>query len=102
VCGLARPEQFFNTVDSLEFRQVLQKTYADHYWYTKEDINEWTLIANRLEVDFIVTSEKDAMRLTKFDQLDTPICFIEQAVEWLGPIPYPDKPDIALPLSAKG
>ena len=61
--GLASPESFQNTLLSLEARIVKVEVFADHYWYIQKDIERLWQKAAELNVDALVTTEKDMVRM---------------------------------------
>jgi len=60
--GLARPEKFFATAQSLGLNIVSAREYPDHYLYTAADIDALRLEAEERGAR-LLTTEKDAMRL---------------------------------------
>jgi tetraacyldisaccharide-1-P 4'-kinase len=61
VCGIGRPEGFRAAVQGLGAEVVRSLFFPDHYWYTHKDFA--TLRAISGQVDFVVTTEKDAWKL---------------------------------------
>jgi len=61
--GVARPESFQNTLLSLEARIIKMEVFADHHWYTRKDLERLWQKAAELNVDALVTTEKDMVRL---------------------------------------
>lgn len=67
VCAIGNPESFKNSVEDLEARVGFFKTFEDHHDYTQK---EWDLIAGSLKdsgIDAVVTTEKDAARLSRLE-----------------------------------
>jgi tetraacyldisaccharide 4'-kinase len=63
-CGIANPDAFFATIESLGVNLVGSKIYNDHHSYTAGDVNEICQEAGRLGADFILTTEKDFDKIT--------------------------------------
>jgi tetraacyldisaccharide 4'-kinase len=54
--GIAKPERFFATIESLGIRPVKRVSFRDHHRYSTHDIE-------KLGGDLLITTEKDAVRL---------------------------------------
>ena len=64
-CGIARPEQFFEGLESAGLRLAMKKTFRDHYEYT-EDVVDWLAgQARSARATALITTEKDAVRLQR-------------------------------------
>ena len=60
--GIGRPEKFFQTAESVGYRVVATKSFADHHAYSQKDIE--TLFAEAKEqAAQLLTTEKDLVRL---------------------------------------
>lgn len=66
VCGLARPELFFNTLMELETDLAAFIRWPDHYWPRENDLTMVLEKARELGVDEVVTTAKDAVKLEHF------------------------------------
>jgi len=61
--GIGRPEKFFETAETVGYRVVATKSFADHHAYSEKDME--TLFAEAKEQDAqLLTTEKDLVRLT--------------------------------------
>ncbi len=60
--GIARPARFFNALRSLGYDVARELTFRDHHWYTARDLETIRAAARDVNTDFIVTTEKDAVR----------------------------------------
>lgn len=65
-CGIANPERFFETVDSLCDGTAIRKKYRDHHWYDEYNIDE---IFEGEEDIVAVTTSKDAVRIFQDEEL---------------------------------
>ena len=61
LCAIGQPEQFFNFLEP-NFEVINKITFDDHHLYTESEINKIKGI--------IVTTEKDAVKLTNFNRKD--------------------------------
>ncbi|MBI5187548.1 MAG: tetraacyldisaccharide 4'-kinase [Nitrospirae bacterium] len=66
-CGIGSPESFRETLLSADVELIGFKTYRDHYRYTLGDIQVITRDAEQSGAEWIVTTEKDIMRLRGLD-----------------------------------
>ena len=62
-CGIGYPEGFRQTLDSLGVRLSQFAVFPDHHQYTAADLQTIAGAAEDTKAEFIVTTEKDAMRL---------------------------------------
>lgn len=58
-CGIGNPDAFLKTIKELGGKLVGWKIYDDHHNYTQADINDICEEARRLNVDCILTTQKD-------------------------------------------
>ena len=65
-CGIADPERFFESVDSLCNTTAVRKKYRDHHWYDEYDIDE---VFEGEEDIVAVTTAKDAVRIFRDEEL---------------------------------
>ncbi len=63
VAGIAQPERFFDDVRALGAQFVGGLGFADHHPYTVDDIREIDEKARASDVDLVLTTEKDLVRL---------------------------------------
>ncbi|PJZ71599.1 tetraacyldisaccharide 4'-kinase [Leptospira perolatii] len=59
--GLGNPNPFFEDIASLHPKELTRKPYLDHYSYRAKDLEE--LRKNIGEIDYLVCTEKDAVKL---------------------------------------
>lgn len=65
-CGIATPESFRNSLTSCGVIMNQFFEFADHYRYTHGDIQSIIQAYHDTKADFILTTEKDAVRLMEF------------------------------------
>jgi tetraacyldisaccharide 4'-kinase len=61
--GLAKPESFRRTLLSLGAEIVTVETFPDHHWYSQRDAEKLWAKAAKFEVDALVTTEKDLVKM---------------------------------------
>lgn len=84
VAGVANPESFFNLIESLGANVVNRYQFADHYFFTSEDMQK---IMDEItqEDALLVTTEKDIVKMKRVVD-DSRICYLEIQVEFLSGI----------------
>ena len=65
VAGIASPERFFAAVSENGFEVAGEVAFRDHHWYSREDVARIADRARALNVDLVVTTEKDAVRVER-------------------------------------
>ena len=64
-CGLGNPSNFFRQLELKGLDLAGRKTYPDHHFYTQRDITEIEKRARSSGSECLITTVKDAVRLTK-------------------------------------
>ena len=62
-CGIARPDQFFEGLESAGVRLVFKKAFGDHFRYTMRDVQKLMARARIAGAVALVTTEKDEVRM---------------------------------------
>ncbi|MEW6215259.1 MAG: tetraacyldisaccharide 4'-kinase, partial [Nitrospirota bacterium] len=78
-CGIGNPESFGRTLLSAGLKLTGVKTYRDHYRYNSKNIETIIKNAKKGSADWIVTTEKDIMRLKG---MDIPTNLVALAIEF--------------------
>ncbi len=73
-CGIANPESFRQTVLSITGDIAGFKIYGDHYKYTETDILYLGKQCKALNCDFLITTEKDMVKLRELNTPDNLLC----------------------------
>jgi tetraacyldisaccharide 4'-kinase len=68
-CGIANPESFRKTLEAAGCNLLELMAYRDHYQYSPQDIGDLVRVAKRLSADFILTTEKDMVKIREFKGL---------------------------------
>ncbi|MEW6067829.1 MAG: tetraacyldisaccharide 4'-kinase [Nitrospirota bacterium] len=66
-CGIGNPQSFKKTLLSANIKMIGFKNFRDHYRYSQNDIYSMVRNAEKIGADWIVTTEKDIMRLKGFE-----------------------------------
>ncbi|MFO0754476.1 MAG: tetraacyldisaccharide 4'-kinase [Thermodesulfovibrionales bacterium] len=81
-CGIARPESFIRTVESLGAQVCGVHSYRDHHRYTESDGAQLQRLGKEAGCDFLVTTEKDWVKLAEAPLPENLLCIeIEWAVD---------------------
>ena len=93
VVGIARPDSFTEALRSYGYTIVDSMTYRDHHPYTREDLAEISRKRQRQGADYVVTTEKDLVRLRPHAPFTFPMLWVPLLVSvepadlfraWLG------------------
>ncbi len=80
--GIASPKSFEQFLEDAGAQIVYCEHFMDHHNYTEADIEEFFDRAKRFEADWVITTEKDAVRLEKFKQFELPFYYLRMEIEW--------------------
>jgi tetraacyldisaccharide 4'-kinase len=72
--GIADHQFFENMLLDVGANIVRRIRYPDHYSYKKEDVERISEVASSEEIDFIVTTEKDGVRLEGLEIKESILC----------------------------
>jgi len=81
--GIASPEAFRRTIESLGWAVTSFIDFPDHYRYDEEDISYIQRRCTDSSSDIIVTTEKDGIRLTDFPDFLKDVFFLRVEMEML-------------------
>ena len=73
VAGIARPARFFEALRSGGWDVAKEIVFRDHHWFTPRDVKAIEHAATEAHADLIVTTEKDAARLTAGEVAASPV-----------------------------
>lgn len=74
--GIASPLSFENSLEALGATIIKRKRYADHHRFSQQEIIDIVLEAKEAKADAIITTEKDAVRMTRIDKCSVPVYFV--------------------------
>jgi len=83
LCGIAVPESFENALRGLDAEIELSKTYTDHHRYTAREVETFVRRCGRRELDAVITTEKDAVRIPRILDPEVPIYYLRVEIEIL-------------------
>ncbi len=69
-CGIAQPESFKKIITSISEDFAYFNEFPDHYKYKEKDITNIKKKADKLKCDFIITTEKDMVKIKGFKSAD--------------------------------
>lgn len=81
--GIAQPESFEQSLVKLGAQLVYAKRFADHHRFTQQEIINAINRGKKRQADFILTTQKDAVRFPKIDRRDLPIYFMRVEIKIL-------------------
>ena len=79
--GIAQPESFEQSLVKLGGELVYSKRFADHHRFTQQEILNSINRAKKRQSEFIVTTQKDAVRFPKIDRRDLPFYFMRVEIK---------------------
>jgi len=79
--GIAQPESFEQSLVKLGGELVYSKRFADHHRFTQQEILNAINRAKKRQSEFIVTTQKDAVRFPKIDRRDLPFYFMRVEIK---------------------
>jgi tetraacyldisaccharide 4'-kinase len=85
ICGIAAPESFEGGLKNLGAHVDLAKRYIDHHRYTAAELQNFIGRCIRRDLEMIVTTEKDAVRMPRLPEAEVkvPIYFLRVEIEIL-------------------
>ena len=78
--GIGNPKNFMNILNKNNFKIIDQIIFSDHYNYKQEDINFIENRAKKINAE-IITTEKDFVKISKFDNENINFLEIELKIE---------------------
>ena len=84
-CGIARPESFALVLKQLNAQILDVISQKDHFIYSHQKINSLLQHKQKINPDFWITTEKDAVKLQQFSELANQIWVLEMQI-----VPDPD------------
>lgn len=83
ISAIACPASFERFLEEQGAEIVERIHYADHHAYTEQEIIDFINIAKKSGAKYILTTEKDAVRIPKIDRLDIPMLFLRIQIDIL-------------------
>jgi tetraacyldisaccharide 4'-kinase len=79
--GIAAPDTFAATLGGLGVHLVDLVVFADHHWYSQADLDRLDGRAGALQVEGLVTTEKDWVRLRRLRWPKRPVYVLSVRLE---------------------
>lgn len=80
-CGIASPDHFETFIQSLGAMITYRKRYLDHHRFTETELA--SIDERARQADFLITTEKDVVRITPDFQFHTPLYYLRVEVNFL-------------------
>ena len=68
-CSIGHPDSFLQTLETLKINIHKNFWFLDHHWYEEKDVAEIAQYAIENEINFLVTTLKDAVKLKDYKHL---------------------------------
>jgi tetraacyldisaccharide 4'-kinase len=79
--GIAQPESFEQSLVTLGGELVYSKRFADHHRFKQQEVLNAINRGKKRQAEFIITTQKDAVRFPKLDRRDLPILFMRVEIK---------------------
>ena len=76
-CAIGDPNSFTTILEENEFQLIYSKFYIDHHKLNFQELNELISLKNKYNADYVVTTEKDWVKLPEKFKKDKSFSFIE-------------------------
>ena len=83
VSGIAAPRSFENSLEKLGAEILEKRHFADHHRFSQQETIDIVNRAQEIGADAVVTTEKDAVRMTRIDRRAVPVLFLRIEVVFL-------------------
>ena len=83
ICAIAAPESFEDGLRKLGARIDLAKRYIDHHRFSEAELQSFINRCLRRDLEMIVTTEKDAVRMPLLTETIVPMYFLRVEIEIL-------------------
>lgn len=81
--GIAVPEGFENFLRAQGATVRYNRRFLDHHWFSEAELREIAAQAREIGVDFLVTTEKDAVRIAPETDFGLPLYFLRLEIDLL-------------------
>jgi tetraacyldisaccharide 4'-kinase len=83
ISAIAVPEAFEGSLAKLGARVEIRRRFADHYRFTRKEVEKFMQRCDERDMELNDTTEKDAVRFPKPASIDVPVFFLRIEVEIL-------------------
>ena len=77
VSGIAQPDGFRKMLENLKVNIINNLEFADHHDYSNSDVQTILSKSDEIKPDYIITTEKDAVKLRPFSELKNSVWILE-------------------------
>ncbi len=84
--GIASPKSFESSLEKLGATLVRRLRFADHHRYAQQEVIDLVNDAQEIGADAVVTTEKDAVRMSRIDRCAVPVYYVRIEVRFLSGI----------------
>jgi tetraacyldisaccharide 4'-kinase len=81
--GIAEPQSFDQSLVKLGASLVYSKHFIDHHRFSQQEVLNAINRGKKRQAEFIITTQKDAVRFPKLDRRDLPIYFMRVEIKIL-------------------
>lgn len=81
VSGIGNPKSFGTLIEQCGIQVVRELIFPDHHPYPSDDIDAIYDIARSRKVDFIITTDKDAVKLAPYLRKEIPMIILKLKME---------------------
>jgi tetraacyldisaccharide 4'-kinase len=83
ISAIAVPEAFEGSLKKLGARVEIRRRFADHYRFSRREVDRFMQRCVERDMQLILTTEKDAVRFPRPSSIDVPVYFLRIEVEIL-------------------
>jgi tetraacyldisaccharide 4'-kinase len=83
ISAIAVPEAFENSLKKLGARVEIRRRFADHYRFSRREVDRFMQRCVERDMQLIMTTEKDAVRFPRPTSIDVPVYFLRIEVKIL-------------------
>lgn len=87
--GIASPDAFEQFLKDRGATVVHTQRFVDHHCYSPKELQDFFEQAQRMGAEWVITTEKDAVRIANTEHLPLPFYFLRMEIEWIeGTAPF--------------
>jgi tetraacyldisaccharide 4'-kinase len=90
VSGIGNPTAFRNLAEACKIKVVRELVFPDHHLYQPDDIDAIYDIARSRNVELVITTDKDAVKLTSCKRSDIPMLVLKLKMKTGSDFPWKD------------
>ncbi len=83
ISAIAVPESFERSLAALGAKVEIKRRFSDHHRFNRRDVDDFMQRCVERDMEFIVTTEKDAVRFPRPTEINVPIYFLRIEVQIL-------------------